>query len=75
MAKTLIEFRNAEQFCGVLELNETAFPNGELDDIVCLESIAQAVMGLMGVDKPYADVYKQKDDDIVLSYMFRTHKV
>ena len=68
--KTLIEFRNGEQYLGHLEVNNVVFPNG-IADIISVENLAKSVMEKMDAKKPYADVYEQKEDDIVMRFRFR----
>lgn len=72
--RTIIEFRNGEQFCGVLELNNSALLNNGKAKLTIAEDIAQAVMKHFEDGKVYADIYTQDDIDDVLNFECEIYK-
>lgn len=72
--RTIIEFRNGTQFCGVLELNNSALPNNGKARLTIAEDIAQSVMKHFEDKKVYADIYTQDEIDDVLNFVYRTNK-
>ena len=72
--RTIIEFRNGEQFCGVLELNNSALLNNGKATLTIAEDIAQSVMKHFEDSKVYADIYHQEIGTDVLDFVYRTQK-
>ena len=72
--RTIIEFRNGEQFCGVLELNNSALLNNGNATLTIAEDVAQSVMKYFEDKNVYADVYHQDNDTDVLDFVYRTQK-